>query len=514
MRLSLAIPLLIATSTPLAAQCPDGTPPPCNRPVPRAATAAAPNSVAVLYFENNSPDTADVYLADGLTDELITQLGHIGRLAIAPRAAVRRYRGRATDPASLARGLSVTHLVTGSVRRAGTRLRVDVELVRMPGERRLWGESYQRSDGDLFAIQEDIARAITQAVAGTLLPAERAALARAPSRDPVAYDLYLRGSRSLREVDPASVQRMSLSFEEALRRDPTFVAARGRLAYVYGWSVNWGMPPDGMTVDDARRRGLALADQALREDSTTSDAWLGRSFLLFFSDPPDPEGALASARRAVELDSTNAWARQNYGVILRRMGRYEEAIRQYQRGSALAPDFDQTIADLGFIALLRRRYAESRAWYDSALVLLPTGWHHLGYRARANLMLGDTAAALEDSRRSVQLASETTRHLALSARAGLLGRAGDTVQARALIEPVMARFATGPITVRDGIELAGGLVGAGRREQAIAVLERVRPRGAWLWSYLPFPDFDAIRQDPRFQRIVNESAPPNAPRLP
>ncbi len=498
---------------PVRAQCPDGAPPPCRT---RAARASAPraNSVAVLYFENNSPDTADVYLADGLTDELITQLGRINRLAIAPRSAVRRYRGHAEDPAALARGLSVSHLVSGSVRRAGSRLRVDVELVRMPGQQRLWGESYQRTDGDLFAIQEEIARAITRAVAGTLLPAERAALARAPSRDPVAYDLYLRGSRSLREVSPSSVQQMKLSFDEALRRDPMFSAARGRLAYVYGWAVNWSIPLEGLTIEDMRRRGLAMADQALREDSSSSDAWLGRSFLLFFGDPPDYDGALESARRSVELDTASAWARQNHAVLLRRLGRFAQSESEYQRSMALAPDFDQPVADRGFIALTQRRFAEARRWYDSAIVLLPTGWHHFHYRARIQLLLGDTTAAQADSRRSMQLVGDASRHLAQSARAGLLGRTGDTAGGRALIEPILARFATGPISVRDGYELAGGLVGAGLHQQALDVLERIRPRGAWLWSYLPFPDYDPIRSDPRFQRIYDEARPPGAPRLP
>ena len=497
----------------LAFQCPDGTPPPCTRARPAAAPAAA-NSVAVLYFENNSPDTADVYLADGLTDELITQLGRISRLSIAPRSAVRRFRATTQDPAAIARGLAVTHLVTGSVRRAGARLRVDVELVRMPGARRLWGESYQRGDGDIFAIQEDIARAITREVAGTLLPSERAALARGGSRDPAAYDLYLRASGSMGAVDPTSVQRMSVALEQALRRDPGFSAARGRLAYVYGWAVNWSMPPEGMSTEETISRGLALADQAIREDSTSSDAWLGRSFLLFFRDPPDYAGALDAARRSVTLDSANGWAHQNYGVLLRRMGRFDAAIAEYHRGSAVAPDFDQSIADLGFIAITQRRWADARRWYDSALVLLPSGWHHLGYRARAKLQLGDTTGALEDARRAVESSTERTRHLALSMRAGILGRTGRLEEGRALLAPLRERFRTGPLAVRDGQELAAALVQCGQLPDALDLLERIRPRGPWLWSYLWFPEFDPLRGDPRFQRLVAEAAPPDAPRIP
>ena len=494
-------------------QCPDGTPPPCRAAAaPRPAARA--NSVAVLYFENNSPDTGDVYLADGLTDELITQLGRIERLSIAPRSAVRRYRGHAEDLVSVSRGLGVSHLVSGSVRRAGTRLRVDVELVRMPAQTRLWGESYQRTDGDIFAIQEDIARAVTQAVTGTLLPAERAQLARAPTRDRIAYDLYLRASASLADVSPAAVQRMRTGFEEALRRDPSFTGARGRLAFLYAWSVNWSLPIDGMTNAQIIQRGLELADRALREDSTSSDAWVGRAFALFLSDRPDYDGALAAIRRAVALDSNNSWARNNYATILRRLGYLDEGVREYQAGLALTPDFSQSIADIGFVQLQRRRYAESLRWYDSSLTIEPGSWANLRYRARIHLLLGDTAAAERDSRASIALVNPTSAHIAQAARSAMLASQGDTAEARAMIGPILARFTDGPLSVRDGSELAMALAVAGRSAEALDILERTRPHGPWLWTYLVFPEFDAIRGEPRFQRIFTTSKPPAAPNLP
>lgn len=493
-------------------QCPDGTPPPCRAAAaPRPAARA--NSVAVLYFENNSPDTGDVYLADGLTDELITQLGRINRLSIAPRAAVRRYRGQTSDPSVVSRGLNVSHLVSGSIRRAGTRLRVDVELVRMPAQTRLWGESYQRTDGDLFAIQEDIAREVTRAVAGTLLPAERAQLARAPTRDRYAYDLYLRASYSLSDVSPANVQRMRAGFEEALRRDPSFSAARGRLAYVYGWSVNWSLPMDNLSNAEMIVRGLELADRALHEDSSSADAWAAKGFLYFFREPPNYDSALIAVRKSVQLDSTNSWAHNIAATMLRRLGHLDEGVRGLHRSMEIQPGFAQAIADIGFVALQRRRYDEARRWYDSALVI-EMSWPNLRYRARIRLALGDTAGARDDSRLSLSLANPASLHLAAAGRAGLLGLLGDTAEARALLEPVLARFAGGPLLVRDGVELAVGLMGLGRHEQAIDVLERTRPHGPWLWSYLVFADFDPIRSDPRFQRIFTASKPPAAPQLP
>ena len=151
--------------SPLTAQCPDGSPPPC-RLTSHASTAPAPNSVAVLYFDNLSADTADAYLAEGLTEELIARLGQLPRLAVKSRAAVQRFRQSGADPLAAARALRVARLVTGSVRRGGNRLRVTVELVRASDGEHVWGDLYDRRDADLLAVEEDITRAVAAAIGG------------------------------------------------------------------------------------------------------------------------------------------------------------------------------------------------------------------------------------------------------------------------------------------------------------------------------------------------------------
>src|SRR5438034_6320520 len=177
-RIAAAVVLLSVGPTvrPSTAQCPDGSPPPCRaaRTDPGRQSGVPTNSVAVLYFDNLSRDTADAYLAEGLTEELIAQLGRVERLVVKSRNAVRRYRSDDLDPAQLGRVLGVAYLVSGSVRRSGTRLRVTVELVRATTGVRLWGEQYDRAQADLLDLQEGIARAVAGVIAGLLLPAERA----------------------------------------------------------------------------------------------------------------------------------------------------------------------------------------------------------------------------------------------------------------------------------------------------------------------------------------------------
>ena len=184
---------VVSTWTGLFAQCPDGSTPPCHGATRPAAPAS--NSVAVLYFDNLSRDTADAYLADGLTEDIIVRLGQIERLAVKSRNAVKRFRERAAeDPAVLGRSLGVAYLVSGSVRRAGARLRVTVQLVRAADGLQVWGDVFDRSSGELLSIGEENARAVAAAVAGRLLPAERSRLASQPTRQPAAYDHFLRGN--------------------------------------------------------------------------------------------------------------------------------------------------------------------------------------------------------------------------------------------------------------------------------------------------------------------------------
>ncbi len=184
--------LLSATySWRLAAQCPDGSPAPCSRVVSHA---PARNSVAVLYLDNLSRDTADAYLADGLTEEIIIRLGQIHRIEVKSRFEVQRFRGRsALDPQVLGRSLNAAYLMTGSVQRAGARVRLRVALVRASTRAQVWGDVIDHASSDLLTMESDIARQVATSITGTLLPEERTRLARTVTADPDAYEEYLRG---------------------------------------------------------------------------------------------------------------------------------------------------------------------------------------------------------------------------------------------------------------------------------------------------------------------------------
>ena len=516
-----ALAMLLVRVGAIQAQCPDGSPPPCGGVASRA-VAAPPRSVAVLYFESLSPDTADAYIADGFTEEVTARLGQISRLAVTSRTAARRFRNPATlSPAEIGRALNARYLVSGSVRRSETHLRVTVELVAATTGTRVWGDQYDRSTADLLSIEQDVAGAVATGVAGQLLAVERATIAARPTRSPEAYDHYLRGNRMLWRQDETTVVSAITQYEAALAIDPSFTAARGRLAVTFGFALNWAYAPGGVSRDSLLARGLAAAERAIREDSTSADAWMGLGLVLSFTGRRgDFDRAVESARRAVVLDPTSDVARQWHAVMLRRVGRFDEAEREYQVARAINPLQVQATADLGFLALDRRHYQEAVQWYDSAVALDTTFSSSFALRARGRVAIGDLPGAMSDAATALRLAVPSELFRLSAELAEMEARNGQIERARMRLQDAFHRAGwrdgvpDTTITVRLAYDPALAAVVLGMPDVAIGILERARPRGPWLWSYLIFPGFDPLRADPRFIKIFEESKPPNAPEVP
>lgn len=497
----------------LAAQCPDGSAPPCR--VPRPATAPAANSVAVLYFENRSRDSADAYLAEGLTEAIITQLGDLPRLTVKSRFLVRRYRGMAVpaDPAAIGRALGATYLVTGSVQRAGDRLRVTAELARAASGDRVWGQQYDRGDGDVFAIQEDIARGVATGVAGRLLPAEAASLAARPTRNNAAYDRMLRGDVLLARRDPVSVRGAIVEYAAAARLDPSLASAWARIGLAAAIRLYWGWGDGTPPPDSILANGWAAVDRALALDSSSSDAWMARGYLLMYRHPRTWDGAEEAMRRAVALNPRNAEAWQQLGDLLgiKSAGHpaadsvRREAMIAYQRALDVEPSRPTT---LKVLANIQQRPRDRLVLLDSAFGINPADPSILIFRARALLALGDTVGARSSADESLRLSSDGARPVGEAFRAMLAVAFGDTADARARVAALLRQLPqTGPLEMWTGSGLATALWQLGDREGARAVLERM-PRGAMTWAL----NLATLRQldltDPAQRRLYEENRPP------
>lgn len=467
----------------------------------------APGGLAVLYFDNLSRDSADVYLADGLTEEIIARLGEIGRIDVKSRTAVARFRGKAAGgPGELGPALGVANLVDGSVRREQRRLRVAVELVRAPSGVRVWGAEFDRADSALLDVEADIATAVATAVAGRLAPAERQSLRTGATRDPVAYDHYLRGNHYLAQRTARAVERAIEEYAAATGRDPDFVEASARQAYGYALFLYYGWPYRVLPPDRVLALGLASADRALRADSGLAEAWLARGRMLEALHPRTYEGAIAAYRRAAALDPRDPEVFNMLGASLRELGDDSGAAQAFHRALALDPDRATTLTLLGVQAALQRRYDEAHRWADSALAVDPGFYDAYVTRGFYRLFLGDSGGARADAQVAAQLPSGS--HLAdATLRAVLEARAGKVATARRQVGELLEGLDAGRPSPLQGPMVALALIAVGDQGRALDVLERVQPRGAALWFWLRSPGFDAVRSDARFRLLVDESRP-------
>src|SRR6266446_1820361 len=469
--------------------------------------AVPPASVAVLYFD--TADTASAYLADGLTEAIITSLGRIERLSVKSRNAVRRFRGAADDPATLGRVLDVAYLVSGSVGRPprGQSPAVTVELLRASDGMHVWGGQYESRDTALQTIPQAVARAVATAITGALRPVERTALASRPPRDPGAYDRFLRANYELAQRTPRAVRRAIDQYESALRLDPGFTPALARVAVGYGLFLDWGWEYSGLSSEAVLSRGFDAADRALQQDSASADAWMARGFLLSFRHPRTFAGVHEALLRAIALDPRNAEAHHQYGMALLWLGRDSAAADMYGRALQLEPERPITLFNLGRVAARQVHYAEARRWADSALAIDPGADYAYVLRALAEFRLGKPAEARADAETAARLRSGF-RVPGEAVLALVELQAADTPAARKRIERLEREIrSAGNHTITDAAWVGRALVALHEPDRALELLERVRPRGARLWYYLRAQEFDAIRSNPRFAQLVAESAP-------
>src|SRR6266852_3303404 len=278
---------------------------------------AKQKSVAVLYFENQSGAKEDEYFRDGMTEDIITELSKITQLQIFPRSEMLAFRDKPVTALQVGQQLDAGYVLEGSIRRAGNRVRITAQLVEVSARHSIWAERYDRQLEDVFAIQEEIARSIAQALRITLTPQEERTIARKPTENPQAYDFYLRGRSYTRRENMDYALQM---FEQAIQLDKNFALAHAGIAHLCGLiyeireqSADW------------IARGLAACDRAMALAPDLPEVRVARS-RLFYAQKKYAESALM-ARRAIKRkrDCDGSW--NILGRALLSNGKYEEATR-------------------------------------------------------------------------------------------------------------------------------------------------------------------------------------------
>ncbi|PYJ41571.1 MAG: hypothetical protein DME80_13560, partial [Verrucomicrobia bacterium] len=340
----------------------------------RSTLAAPEKSIAVLPFENLSEEKANAFFADGVQDEILTNLAKIADLKVISRTSVMQYKtGIARNLREIGQALDVAHRLEGSVQRASGKVRVNVQLIDARTDAHLWAQTYDRDLADVFAIQSEIAKTIADQLQAKLSPSEKAAIEKPPTADLVAYDLYVRAN-ALREAISFNATRTQENLlqaahllEQAIARDPTFFLAYCRLAEAHDLIYFVG-------TDHTPAR-LALANTAiqtaLRLRPNSGEAHLAVAEHLY-RGYRDHDGALAELTLARRALPNEPLVFELTGFITRRQGRWEESTTDLKRALELDPRNLFFLQQLSFTYELQRRYRDLAAVLDQALKLVPS----------------------------------------------------------------------------------------------------------------------------------------------
>ena len=335
-------------------------------------TSIIDKSIAVLPFENLSSEKENAYFADGIQNEILTDLAKIADLKVISRTSVTPYRATETRKlGEIAQQLGVAHLVEGSVQRVANRVRVNAQLIDARNDAHLWAQTYDRDLADVFAIQSEIAKAIADQLQAKLLPSEKAAIEKRPTSDLVAYDLYTRARELVGNVtDPATTQQKLVAaialLQEAVARDRQFVVAWCLLSRLHARMYTAGYDH---TVERFKQSYAAIG-AASRFDPDAGELHLALAN-YYYESARDYSRALDELAVAQRKLPNSAEVFQLSGYVQRRAGQWEEATRSLERAMQLDPRNVHTLQQLALTYQPQRRYQDQARIYDRVLGLIP-----------------------------------------------------------------------------------------------------------------------------------------------
>jgi adenylate cyclase len=457
---------------------------------------ADPNRIAVLPLANIHPHREDDYFADGITEELISVLSRIAGLDVIARTSAMTYRDSRKPVREIGTELQVGTVLEGSVRKAGERLRITVQLIDVRTEGHLWSQDYDREMGEIFEIQSDIARNVASALQVTLLGPERRGIERNPTHDLEAYDHYLLGRHSLNRRSAEGITQAVEHFRDAVALDAHFAPAHAGLADAY---VLAGI--GYATIPDAFQLARAAALTALQINGELAEAHAALGFVIL-NHEWDWRKAEIELDLAIKLKSSYPQAHQWRAHLVFYRHRYSEATHYFERARELDPLSVVIQNESGWPYMSMGRIEEAMARYRRAASLDPTfpmAHFNMGNCHEAR---GDLEEAIACYQRAVEFSNRTPAMVCFLGAA--LARAGRRVEAEALVQEVEADAAKGAAL---SLWLAVTYEALGKAQQALEHLERALKNREPILQGLGDPAFlpmTSLRNEPRYQVLLAE----------
>jgi TolB-like protein/DNA-binding winged helix-turn-helix (wHTH) protein/Tfp pilus assembly protein PilF len=461
---------------------------------PKNSRSPAIRFLAVLPLENLSHDPSQDYFADGMTDELITELGQISELRVISRTSVMTYKGARKSLLEIARELNVDAVVEGTVLRSGDQVRITAQLIQASADKHLWAQSYQGDAGQTLALQRQVARAIAEEIQIELTSRERDVLKSVKAVNPDAYEAYLKGRYFWNKRTPEAMTKAIDYFKQAIEKDPNYAPAYAGLADSYALAGDWKYGV--LAPRDAYPKAKAAATRAIALDGTLGEAYISLAFCLDGFDW-DLASAGKEFARGIELSPGYATGHEWYGWHLAALGRNGEAVAEVQKAESLDPLSLIVSSDLAEELLIAHRYDEAIHQSRKTINMGP-------FFAPAHFVLGQTFVekhmyndAIAELQKAIELSEGSTAFSANLAYAfAVSGRSNEAVK---ILNDLKNRsrndFSNAP-------EIALVYVGLNQNDQAMAWLEKAVEERFSPWVLMR-PAFDPVRSDPRFQDLLH-----------
>ena len=470
-----------------------------ERPVPAGALPEAPfDSIAVLPFANLSGNPELDYFCDGVADEIQDQLSSIPGLRVAARTSSFQFKGTTDNVRKIGDLLGVRHVLEGTVRRAGRKLRVSVQLVNTKEGYRLWSEKYDVQPDNSLAVQEAIANAVSHRLKADRPEVTQGGLTRRMTASASANHFYLKGRFHWRRTSPDGLRIAIRNFEKAVECDPGFALAWAGIADCNALIGSYCFDHPGRYFPQAKEN----AQKALNIDESTAEAY---STLILVAVHWDWDFALAGRyfEKAQRLRPYDSGVRQRYGLSLLALGRFGDAILRNREALELDPLSLSHHMSIGYALYLAGRYSEARESFVEALELDPTfaGGHF--WLSAILAREGRFDEAIQEAATAASFVGDLPMFLANRAR--IFGMAGARKEALDLLETLEAMSAR--IYV-PSYHIAAVFLALGQKEQALHLLEMALDERGSFMAYLRHdPEFSTLRDDPRFISILDRIRP-------
>jgi TolB-like protein/DNA-binding winged helix-turn-helix (wHTH) protein/Tfp pilus assembly protein PilF len=456
--------------------------------------------LAVLPFQNLTGDPGQDYFSDGMTEEMISQLGNLDpqHLGVIARTSVMLYKSNPKPLDQVARELGVQYALEGSVRRDTQRLRITAQLIELKNQTHVWARNYDRSANDLIAVQQEITQEIADELKPTLDPihvrnlaAHRAAAAQNAPEE--AYDFYLKGRYFWSKRTGEGFQQAADNFQQAIAKDPSYARAYAGLADTYGLMSTWDSVPSNKFMPKAR----AAALRALSLDDSLAEAHASLALIAENYDY-DWQTAEKEYRRAIQLDPGYATAHQWYAEYLSWQGRFDEALAESERARQLDPLSPIIATDHGSILYLARKYNQAIAQCRTVLDMDANFHRARGILIRSYVQAGKFPEALHETE---YWTSERNLAGAWGWRAYVYGEWGRRAEAEHALAIFQKSFSNYPYDPRPTLLLA--YIATGRKDEAIVLLQTIYAEHSPVVPTLKTdPVYDPLRGDARFQQLL------------